>query len=85
MIVTSKTPSLDLHNEIEAMVESIVNTFIKDHVKMRNETVVIVHGISGGIVKRRLHEVLKDNKNVEFFKLDNWNIGQTIVKLKVKK
>lgn len=83
MIVTSKTPHLDLHNEISSMVEVIVNEFIHDNILMRNEVVVIIHGISGGIVKRRLYEVLKENKNVKSFKVDNWNIGQTIVELKI--
>ena len=83
MLVTSKTPHLDLHGEIEAMVEALIIEFINDNVKMHNEVVVIVHGKSTGILTKKTHEVLKNNKNVLEFKLDNWNIGQTIVKLKV--
>ena len=83
MLVTSKTPHLDLHGEIEAMVEALIIEFMNDNVKMHNEIVVIVHGKSTGILTKKTHEVLKNNKNVLEFKLDNWNLGQTIVKLKV--
>ena len=82
-IVTSSTPSLDLHGEIESMVEVLVNEFISDHVKMKHDVVVIIHGKSTNILTKRVHEVLKDNKSVESFKLDNWNLGQTIVSLKI--
>ena len=83
MLVTSKTPYLDLHGEIEAMVEALVTEFINDNVKMRNDIVVIIHGKSTGILTKKTHEVLKNNKYVQEFKIDNWNVGQTIVKLKV--
>ncbi|MBQ6841292.1 MAG: Smr/MutS family protein [Bacilli bacterium] len=82
-IVTSKTPTLDLHGEIESMVEVLVLEFINDNVKMRNEVVLIVHGKSTNILTKEVHRVLKSNKNVKAFKLDNWNLGQTIVELKI--
>lgn len=82
-IVTSKTPCLDLHGEIEAMVEVLVNSFIKDHVLMKNEVILIVHGKSTNILTKEVHRVLKENKNVKTFKLDNWNLGQTIVELNI--
>ena len=53
MIITSKTPVLDLHNEIGDMVEVLVNEFIKDNVKMGNKYVAIINGISGKVVKTR--------------------------------
>ena len=82
-IVTSKTPTLDLHGEIESMVEVLVLEFINDNYKMRNETVLIVHGKSTNILTKEVHRVLKNNKKVKSFKLDNWNLGQTIVELKI--
>lgn len=82
-IVTSKTPTLDLHGEIESMVEVLVLEFIDDNYKMRNETVLIVHGKSTNILTKEVHRVLKNNKKVKSFKLDNWNLGQTIVELKI--
>ena len=77
MIVTSKTPTLDLHNEIASMVEVLVNAFIKDKV------VLIIHGKSGHIVRDETHRVLKNNKYVKSYRLDNWNLGQTIVEIDI--
>lgn len=81
VIVTSKTPKLDLHNEIEKMVEALVIRFLKDNVLMRKDVVIIIHGRSGHIVKDEVYRVLKNNKYVKSYKLDNWNLGQTIVEL----
>lgn len=83
VIVTSKTPKLDLHNEIEKMVEALVIQFLKDNVLMKNEVVLIIHGRSGHIVKDEVYRVLKNNKYVKSYKLDNWNLGQTIVELNI--
>lgn len=84
MIVTSKTPMLDLHGEIEAMVEVLVNEFINDNYKMNNKTIVVIHGKSSNILTRKLHEVLSQNTLVKDYKLDNWNLGQTIIELNIR-
>ena len=81
MIVTSKTPTLDLHGEISSMVEVLVNEFIYDQYKMNHKTLVIVHGKISNILKDEVHRVLKNNPYVLEYKLDNWNIGTTIVSL----
>lgn len=81
--VTSQTPYLDLHGEIESMVEVLVNEFLNDNIKMHNDVVVIIHGKSTNILTRETHRVLNENKNVKSYKLDNWNLGQTIVELKI--
>ena len=82
MIITSKTPTLDLHGEISSMVEVLVNEFINDHYKMNHKVLVIVHGKSSNILKDEVHRVLKENPYVLEYKLDTWNIGSTIVNLK---
>ena len=66
------------------MVDVLINEFINDNIKMKNEIILIVHGKSTGILTRKTHEVLQNNKNVLEYKIDNWNVGQTIVKLKIK-
>ena len=81
-IVTSKTPKLDLHGEISSMVKVLVDDFIKENVLLKNEVVLIIHGKSTNILTKQVHLVLSENKNVEFYKIDNWNLGQTIVYLK---
>ncbi|MBE6148862.1 MAG: hypothetical protein E7167_05200 [Firmicutes bacterium] len=83
IIITKKTPILDLHGEIEAMVEVLINEFINDNVKMKHNAVLIVHGKSTNILTKEVHRVLQENKKVKSFKLDNWNLGQTIVELKI--
>lgn len=82
MIVTSRTPHLDLHGEISSMVEAIVNEFINDNYKMKNKVVVIIHGKSTNILTKEVHRVLGLNKKVKSFYLNNWNLGETIVELK---
>lgn len=63
------------------MVEVLVNEFINDNYKMNKKTLVIVHGKSSNILKNEVHRVLKSNKYVLHYKVDNWNIGSTIVNL----
>ncbi len=82
MIITSKTAHLDLHGEIESMVEVLVNEFINENVLLHNDGVVIIHGKSTNILTKEVHRVLEKNKNVKKYYLDNWNLGQTIVELK---
>lgn len=77
-----KNCELDLHGEQTAFVEVLVNNFISDYVKMHKEQVYIVHGKSTNILTKEVHKVLKKNKNVKSFKLNNWNLGETIVNLK---
>ena len=82
-MITSKTPKLDLHGEIVAMVEVLVNEFINDNKKMKNEYIIIIHGKSTNILTNEVSRVLKKNKDVLEFRKNNWNLGETIVKLKI--
>ncbi len=82
MIITSKTPKLDLHGEKSSMVEVLVNDFINLNVLLKNDGVIIIHGKSTNILTKEVHSVLKNNNQVKNFYLDNWNLGQTIVELK---
>ena len=81
-MITPKTPKLDLHGEEVAVIYTIVTEFINDNYKMGNNLVVIIHGKSTNILTKEVHNILKSNKLVKEFFLDNWNIGQTIVYLK---
>lgn len=82
MIITSKTPKLDLHGEIVAMVESLLLEFINDNYKMNKKIVIIIHGKSTNILTKEVHRLLKNNDLVKKFKLNTWNLGETIVQLK---
>ncbi len=82
-MITSKTPKLDLHGEVVAMVEVLVNEFINDNKKMKNEYIIIIHGKSTNILTEEVSRVLNKNKDVLEYRRNNWNLGETIVKLKI--
>ena len=79
--ITSKIPKIDLHGEVKAMVEVLVNEFINDNYLLKNEVVIIIHGKSTNILKNETHRVLKNNKKVRKYYLNNWNLGETIVEI----
>ena len=81
-MVTHKTPRIDLHGEERALVYALVNSFLKEQLKLGNKEVVIIHGKSTNILTKEVHLVLKENKLVKDFALNNWNLGETIVQLK---
>lgn len=82
MIVLNKYPKLDVHGETTDTIVFILEDFINDNLKMKNEYIVIIHGKGSGKLKNRVHELLKQNKNVEKYELDIANLGQTLIKLK---
>lgn len=82
-MITSNTPRLDLHGEIVAMVGVLVNEFINDNKVLKNNTVIIIHGKSTNILTEEVHKVLKKNKNVSKYYLNNWNLGETIVEINI--
>ena len=63
------------------MVKVIVDDFVKENYLLKNEYIIIIHGKSTNILTKEVHNVLKDNKQVLEYKLDNNNLGQTIVKI----
>ena len=80
-MITSKTPRLDLHGEVCAMVEVLVNDFIDENYKLGYDEIIIIHGKSTNILTKEVHRVLGNNKQVKSFKKNNWNLGETIVEL----
>lgn len=66
------------------MCEVLINEFINDNYKMKNEVVLIIHGKSTNILTNEVHRVLKKNELVKKYYLDNWNLGQTIVEISLK-
>ncbi len=75
-------PHLDLHGYDREYARIAINDFINDNYKMKNYKVIIVHGIGSGILKRTTQLTLKSNRYVEEYKIDNFNDGQTIIKIK---
>lgn len=85
MILTEKTPKLDLHGEVTSMVPALVNQFILDNYLLNESVVRIIHGKSTNILTKVVHQVLKTNKKVIEYKLNTWNLGETIVVIQLKK
>ena len=82
MKLYSQYPSIDLHGIDRDYAKILVRDFIEDQIKMKEKNLVIIHGIGSGIVKKAVHEELKVNRNVKEYKLDNFNLGCTVVTLK---
>lgn len=78
-------PSIDLHGETRDSARVLVMEFINDNIKLKNEKVLIIHGIGSGALKNEVHKNLKINKKVKSYKLDNFNNGCTVVELNIDK
>lgn len=81
-MILKRDPSLDVHGETRDTVGYLVKTFIQDNLKLRNKHIVIIHGKGQGILKEKVHEILKKDPNVEAYHLDGMNLGATEVILK---
>lgn len=84
VVFTSNSPKLDLHGERPEMIELIIKEFLDYNIVLKNEYVAIVHGRGTGVIKNKTWELLRNNPKVLDFKLNIWNIGETIVHLKVE-
>ena len=82
-IFLSRYPHIDLHSFDRDSARMATNDFVLENVFLKNEMIVIIHGIGTGIVKKAVHEALRINKNVLEYKTDNFNSGCTVVKLKI--
>ena len=76
-------PKIDLHGYDRESARVATDDFINENLILKNDTIIIIHGIGSGIVKTSVHETLKQNKQVIEYKTDNFNPGCTIVHLKL--
>lgn len=81
-IFINSLPTLDLHGEIRDSARVLIKEFIQDNITLKNERIVIVHGIGTGVLKEETHKLLKNDKRVKEFHLNHYNSGCTIVYLK---
>ena len=79
----NRYPSIDLHGFDRDSARVAVNDFVDENVFLKNEMIVIIHGIGQGIVREAVHEELKHNKNVLKYWVDVFNPGVTVVKIKI--
>lgn len=76
-------PKLDLHGETRETARVRIQEFIRDNIKLKQNIVVIVHGVGSGVIRKTTWEVLKQNKNVLDYKTYYYNNGCTIAELKI--
>ena len=85
VIFTDNLPTLDLHGFDRDSARVKINEFIQDNIIIKNEIIVIIHGIGSGIIKDTVHNTLKKHKDVLEFCLFYRNSGMTIVKINIDK
>lgn len=81
-IFINSLPSLDLHGEIRDSARVLIKEFIYDNYLLRNEKVIIIHGIGTGALKEEVNKVLKESKYVTQYHINHFNAGCTLVYLK---
>lgn len=81
VIFINNLPTLDLHGYDSDSARVSINDFIRDNITMKNEFLVIVHGIGSGIIRQVTIDTLNKNKKVLDFKSYMYNNGCTIVQI----
>jgi DNA mismatch repair protein MutS2 len=74
-------PSIDLHGYEKDLALIKVKEFIYDSKVLGNYNIIIIHGKGSGVLKKAIHEYLKNDKRIEKFYLHYINDGMTIVKI----
>ncbi len=82
VIFIDNLPTLDLHGYDRITAGILINDFVKENKLLKNDIIVIIHGIGSGILYNETKETLKKNKDVVAFKTFYQNNGVTIVELK---
>ena len=85
IIYIDKLPTIALHGFDRMYARLKVSDFINDNLKLKNEFIVVVHGIGSNILKREVHDLLAKNKDVVDYKIFYNNVGCTIVQLNIHK
>ena len=52
-------PTLDLHGEYSDSARMLTEEFINDNIALQKKTICIIHGRSGGILKKCVYDILK--------------------------
>lgn len=81
-VFINNLPSLDLHGEIRSSARVLIKEFVEDNYLLKNEKVIIIHGVGTGALKDETYKVLKSNKHVEDFHINHYNPGCTLVYIK---
>ncbi len=83
VIFGDNLPKLDLHGYDRETARVAITDYVKENKFIKNSIFMIVHGVGTGILQKATHETLKHNKDVIEYKLNNYNSGCTLVKIRV--
>ncbi len=83
LLPLNKYPSIDVHGETRDTIYTVIKYFIFDNIKLKNKTIIIIHGKGNGILKNEIHSILKNMKEVKRFYLHCWNQGVTVVEINI--
>lgn len=75
-------PELDLHGYDSLGGVAMLKNFIDNNLRIDNKKIIVVHGKGTGILKKAVHDYLKNDRRVLEFKTNNYNDGETIIILK---
>lgn len=84
-IFIESLPTIDVHGENMDSIVFILDSFIKDNLKLKNNKIVIIHGKGTGILRKRIHELLKYDKRIFTYYTGLFNEGLTVIELKLDK
>lgn len=76
-------PKLDLHGYDCETARVAILDFIKDQQKLKEEFILIIHGIGSGAIRRTTHETLRQHKEVLDYKTYYYNQGCTIAQIRL--
>lgn len=78
---TARFPRLDIHGETRATCIAVIESFIKDNLKLKEKNIVIIHGKGTGALRNATHEYLKNRKKINKYYINGLNDGETIIEL----
>ncbi len=85
IVFIDSLPTLDLHGFDRATAHMMINDFIKENNLLKNQFLVIIHGIGTGAIYEETRETLRKNRLVLDFKTYYHNNGSTIVQISIDK
>lgn len=81
VIFIDNLPTLDLHGYDSTTARVAIKDFINDNYFMKNNIIVIIHGIGTGTLRRVTFDVLSKHKKIINFKTYYYNNGCTIAEI----
>ncbi len=85
LLFIDNLPTLDLHGFDRDTARVTINDFINDNKKLKNNFIVIIHGIGSGVLKNVTQDTLKKNKYIIEYKIYPFNIGCTVARIDLTK